>query len=392
MLFDLAYAPTATTGPTHASLFTSLYPPTHGVIKNGLILEDSFLTLAEVLSGAGYQTAGVVSSFVLKGRFGYAQGFDSYADDFRVETSTINTNAWEDHVVQGGFDRRAEETTRLAQEWLTEKRNARQPFLLFVHYFDPHSPYVPPPEYLASLGEDPSSLTGLERVILDYDAEITYTDAQLGALLGTLAALGLEDSTIVVVTSDHGEGLMQHGHLEHGVQIYEEAVRVPLILRWPGKIRPGSKVASPFPLVDLSPTLLELATPELTLNEAQGFSRAAAILGLAPWDPVREVLLFRRYYQPQPGRPEAPRGIQLGIRSGRWKYIHGLQDGTSELFDLETDPGETRNLAAERPERRHNLSNRLAHWMRSVQPQELSDPEAITPEDRRRLEALGYID
>ena len=142
--FEVAYAPSATTGPSHASLFTSLYPLTHRVVKNGRSLAPEFDTMAELLSRAGFQTAAVVSSFVLSERFGYAQGFDVFDADFSGADVPSGTTLWEGHSVEGKFYGRADDTTRRALAWLDGRRAPDRPFFLFVHYFDPHDPYHVP--------------------------------------------------------------------------------------------------------------------------------------------------------------------------------------------------------------------------------------------------------
>ena len=244
-VFDQAYAPTASTGPTHASLFTSLYPLTHRVNRNGLALGMGFTTLAERLRARGYQTSAVVSSFVLAAKFGFAQGFDAYDDAFVAAESSLQVSLWEGHLPPDeAFDRRASATSERAVAWLRGVRDPERPFFLFVHYFDAHDPYQPPPEFTLQLeGEPPENELG--RAILQYDREIAFVDQQLGRLLAALAEAGLEDETLLVVTADHGEGLMDHGHMRHGLQIYEEAVRVPLLVRWPGTIPANRRLAEP---------------------------------------------------------------------------------------------------------------------------------------------------
>lgn len=389
--FDLAYAPSATTGPTHASLFTSLYPPSHGVIKNGLSLDEKYLTLAEILSQQGYQTAAVTSSFVLDSEFGYGQGFDFFSDELPLDGSTTQADLWEGHKVIGGFDRRADATTREAAEWLEEHRDPERPFFLFLHYFDPHSPYVPPEPLASNFAGREEPHSGLEEIVLRYDAEIAFADREIGNLLHTLQRLALEESTLVVITADHGEGLMQHGHLEHGVHIYEEAVRVPLMIRWKEHIEPGQIVSAPVDLIDLAPTLLGLAGLPPESRQMEGRNMASAIQGQEPWPQDHPVYLFRRFYALDPNQSAGPRGEKFGIRLGRWKYIVGPEEQTRELFDLESDPGETKNLVDDFPEERDRLARRLDTWLHSVRRAD-QEADAINDEDRARLEALGYVD
>ena len=131
------------TSPSHATMFTSLYPVAHRVIKNGLKLSDRYKTLAEILKTSGYQTAAFVSSFVLDSKFGFAQGFDVFDDDFIFSERKSNTFEWEGHQIEGAFDRRAYYTTKRAIDWLKKQHSNNEPFFMFVHYFDPHNPYNP---------------------------------------------------------------------------------------------------------------------------------------------------------------------------------------------------------------------------------------------------------
>jgi arylsulfatase A-like enzyme len=359
--FALAYAPTATTGPSHATLFTSRFPITHGVVKNGMALGPDFLTLAETLQGAGYRTAAVVSSFVLDAKFGFDQGFESYDDSFDPRFVTIKRTEFDGHSVDGAFDQRGNETTRKATAELARLAEAGAPFFLFVHYFDPHAPWVPPPEWPARLGPAPPGPPADPALIDAYDGEIAFTDSELGKLLAAIVASGLAADTLVVVTADHGEGLMQHGHMNHGVNIYEEAVRVPLVFHLPGRIEAGHVVHEPVELLDVAPTILALAG--VTPREApDGRSLAGPLTEGGRLDAEHPVFLHRRYYDPttMDGRPVA--GEKFGVRVGPWKYIEGPDEGTRELYNLADDPGETTNVAGRHPD----LAEKAATYMKAA--------------------------
>jgi arylsulfatase A-like enzyme len=386
--FAQAYAPTATTGPSHATLFTSLYPLAHGVVKNGLALDARYDTLAEILARHGYQTAAVVSSFVLDAKFGYAQGFERYDDDFELLDSSLQTERFGEFEVGGAFDRRAGATSDRALRFLEEEREADRPFFLFLHYFDPHDPYDPPAPWRDRFPPAKGALPGLSVAIGRYDGEIGYTDQQLGRVLAALARLGLERSTLVVVTADHGEELMEHGWMYHGLHIYEESVRIPLILRWPGVLPAGRTVEAPVQLVDLAPTLLALLRVPVEAPAFQGESLAPALLGREALDPERPVFLQRQHYDGSDPKLGA-RGEKFAVRHGRWKYIHGLEEGTFELFDLVDDPDERQNLQARLPERVEALGEEIEAW-RKRYARAVGPPAAVSEEDRRRLEALGY--
>jgi len=396
--FAQAYAPVGLTAPTHASLFTSLHPLTHGLVRNGLELGPEHVTLAEFLSVRGYQTAAVVSSFVLHHKFGLRQGFALYDDAFERSEATVELAEWEGHDVEAAFDRRADHTTRRALHWLRERRSPGSPFFLFVHYFDPHSPYEPPASHAGRFTAPDAR--GLEAEVAAYDEEIAFTDAAIGELLDGLDELGLSESTIVLVTADHGEGLMQRGYMLHGVSVHEEELRVPLLLRWPDGV-PGARVVEePVSVLDVLPTVSALvgAGPGGTF---QGRSLVAALEGGAATDGERSLYLYRRDFGREGGvlvsqdhAGEEPGfsvvGAQYALRKGRFKYVVAPLEAPPALYDLDDDPEELRNLAGERPEEA-TLRDELSRWvgLQRMSPAARKEP---SEEDKARLRALGYAD
>ncbi len=388
--FALAYAPSATTAPSHATLFTSLHPITHRVVKNGRVLTPPHVTLAERLRERGWQTAGVAGSYVLDARFGLAQGFDHWDDDFDAAHASVQDLAWEGGQVEV-FDRKADETTRRAVAWLDDGRRADRPFFLFVHYFDPHAPWVAPADHAQRFPPAQAPGQGLRVQKARYDAEIAFTDQQLGVLFAALDERGLADDTLVVVTADHGEGLMQHGLLLHGAQIYEEQVRVPFLMRWPGRLPAGRVIEGPVSLIDLAPTVLELLGVPSDGAPMHGRSLAPVLEGRGVIHPELPVFLFRQHYLrgTDSGVPVA--GEQYGVRVGDWKLILGPDEGTRLLFDVAHDPRERRDRAVEEPERAAELERRIAAWRAEHERAETA-PEAISPEDLERLRALGYVE
>ena len=388
--FDLAYSPTSTTGPTHASLFTSLYPMEHGVVKNGLFLGEYFTTLAEHLHESAYQTAAVVSSFVLDAKFGYGQGFDFYDDDFDWESSKIHMKEWAGHQVEHGFDRRGDEVTSRALRWLDQECDTQRPFFLFLHYFDAHNPFDPPEPYRSRFASPHESPSPLDTEIGLYDGGIAFEDAQVGAVLDALKARQLSENTIIIVIGDHGEGLLQHGLMNHGMQIYEEQVRVPFLMSWPGHIQPGSSFASPVELLDLAPTLFELIGIDVQEHPMKGRSLARALRGKESYEAAdRPVFLFRRHYNE--GEIPGIAGQMYGVRAGGWKYIDGPAEQRRELFDLVADPLERSNVFSSRPDIASTLQQMLDTWREETSVDPLEQPE-ISEEDREALRALGYIE
>jgi len=391
--FDLAYAPSSSTAPSHATMFTSLYPITHQVLKQGHKLSQEDYTLAECLSANGYQTAAVVASFVLDAKFGFSQGFSFYDDDLKSSTVSIHRNYWKNQP--DVIDQIADATTQKTIAWLKKQRSAERPFFLFVHYFDPHAPYVPPEPFLSQFAPPGKQPTELEKIIDQYDGEIAFTDREIGKLFETLKKIGIEENTLVVVTSDHGEGLGQHDHLGHSINIYEEAVRVPLLFRWPNRITQGRIFSDPVELVDLVPTILDLISIKPDGFSCQGRSLAAPLRGESSLDADRPIYLYREYYKDRQmkllsGKKVRLKGGKFGIRMGNWKYIEGKEENTKELFDLAADPQELMNLYTTFPKKTAELASQLTEWKKGHARKE-SVQNRISEDDLERLKALGYV-
>ncbi len=388
--FDAAYAPMATTLPAHASLFTAELPRSLGVTKNGAVLSPDHRTLAERLADVGYRTAAFVSSFPVDRMFGLDQGFEVYDDDFTDGSCPTKIQEWEGFGTERGFCRRGANTTRRTLEWLDANDylappGDEAPFFVWVHYFDAHAPYLPaeedaeifPPEFDGWLSAKTAA----------YDGEIHYADRALGALLDRLDQAGRLDDTLVVVAADHGEGLMQHGHMHHSLLIYEEDVRVPLVVRWPGRVAGGRAIAEPVQLADLPPTLLDVAGAP-PFETGVGRSLAATLLDDARLDPERPIFLQRREYEEKVVEGRPVEGEKLGVRRGRWKYIEAPDEGTAELYDLESDPHERTNVLFSHPGPRQKLEKTLQRWR--VTTDRAALPE-VDPEAEKRLRALGYV-
>ncbi|HEY8515790.1 MAG TPA: sulfatase [Candidatus Binatia bacterium] len=395
--FDVAYAPMATTLPSHTTMFTGLLPRTHGTLKNGLVVDQKLPLLAEILRNDGYRTAAFLSSFAVASRFGLARGFEVYDENFRDGECKWDVHRWEGHNIQGDFCRRGDLTRVRAETWLREngylarESSPEKPFFVWVHLFDPHNPYDPPPEHAKLFPPRGNPPTGLDREIAAYDAEIHFADEQVGKLLDTLAQAGKLDDTLVIVAGDHGEGLMDHGWMLHGLQIYEESVRIPFIMRWPAKLPRGKVVAEPIELTDMTPTILEVTGGSLpaSARQPEGKSLIAAATGKEKLDPERRVHLQRRFYASRAERGVPVRGDKHAVRVGRWKYIAAPEEKTFELFDLVSDPREKRNLSEEKPAERERLAAALDDWLRT--PATKMQPRRVSEEDAKRLEALGYV-
>lgn len=354
--FSEVIAQAPLTLPSHASIFTGLTPPRHGVRNNpDSVVPASIPTLAERFHAAGYATAAFVSGFPLHKRFGLARGFDVYDDRFpRGDGSSAAPFT----------ERRADQTVAAVRAWFSS-RNRDVPFFLWVHLFDPHRPYDPPEPFRSRFADAP------------YDGEIAFVDAQIGELRHTLSNGGAD--TIVVVASDHGEGLNEHGEPTHGLFVYDSTIRVPLIVAAAG-LAAGRVVATPVRLVDVPPTLLELAAlaplPQIdgrSLAPALG-SRAAT---LTP-EPAYVESLF--------GRLCCGWAPLHGWRDGRWMFIDAPEP---ELYDVTDDPIEQHNVA-------DLHAAEVARFQRAARAAAAAPPvdggrANAPPEASERLAALGYF-
>jgi choline-sulfatase len=357
------------TAPSITTILTGVHPPAHGVRDNGIFrLPESIPTLAEAFSAGGYRTAAFVSAAVIEGRYGLDRGFETYDDDVSRPYRYNRPNLQGRERLHQNVERRAADTTERVLDWLRE--NGDEPFFLVVHYFDPHDPYDPPPEFVRP---------PLETY---YDAEIAYTDANLGRVLETLEWEDRLDETLVVLVSDHGEGGGDHGEVAHGFFVYDSTVHVPFIVRWPGLEGRGRTVDRQVRLVDVAPTLLDLCGLE-TEGFGEGRSLAPVLRGdgdLGPEPAYIENYRVRYSY----GWKEL-----VAIRTGEWKYIRAPR---SELYDLKADPGELDNVIARRRDVAIDLSRRLDHLRLRLEPEEKPDAElALDAESERKLRALGYV-
>ena len=369
VLFENVQSVAPTTLPAHASLFTATTPLRHGVHDNiGFYLPEELPTLASVLSEAGYETGGFVGAFVLDSRFGIGHGFETYYDGFASGAGDIS----------GGIvsQYRGDLVLERAMEWLEDRRpsagsanDRRKPFFAFLHFYDPHTPYQPPPPFA------PREATN-EAL---YRGEVAYVDSLVGKLLDWLDERGLAEETLVVLTADHGESLGEHGELTHGLFLYESTLRVPLLIRYPGARR-GGRVRELVRLIDIAPTILDLlALPPIGGADGRSLrpllekpSGKAARLNLTAY---AETYLPRFYY----GWSEL-----RSLRRERYKFILAPRP---ELYDIDADPSELLNRTAENPrvarQMREELENVIAD-VATPEPAEL-DERALA-----RLQSLGY--
>jgi choline-sulfatase len=373
VVFERALSQVPLTWPSHAVILTGTYPFQNGVQDfTGQPLAQKFRTVAQSFQHAGYSTGAVVSAFVLDRSWGLARGFDFYDDAFSAETFETKD--------AGLVDRRAAESVDHAISWL--KKTPKRPFFLWLHLYDPHSPYDPPEPYRSDYRDHP------------YDGEIAYADHELGRMISWLKQNHLYDSSAIVALSDHGESLGEHGEDEHGFFIYNATAHVPLIVKAPAGsgLAPGRR-SEPVETTAVSPTLLQLAGVKDLIEEQ--FQSGSL---LSKGSRSNEKLLNPD--AAKPARVSAYSETFYPFSSFGWSPLHALeserfhfiQAPREELYDLESDPGETRNVVAQQPATvavlKEQLQKLLAHNPFSI---ENTGSGNLSPDAQEKLRALGYF-
>lgn len=447
VLYTNAYAPASWTLPSHASLFTGKYPTRHGAHYNPdfmkvvnyleehqsekkwefgdlvqasiLPLPEENLTLAEILSEKGYQTAGIIGGYMCASIFGISQGFDYYNERFFNLTKDIKyflicralecffslNDFFTLHGISAG-DRLASDVNSAAIKWL--EKHYTKPFFLFINYFDPHGPHLPLAPYNTFYGnpekkiimerfgrgdlsyinaewnlamavrEGKHLLSEEEREILisRYDAEIRYVDDHLGLLFNKLKELKIFDNTLIIVTADHGEAFGEHGFMYHKSDLYEEVIHVPLIIKYPSSTPQGRREKR-VSLVDILPTVLTYL----------GYSQPSDIDGKV-LEEVHPVIAedYASWW--------IPVKVQRNLRAifeGRYKFIWS-SDSFHELYDLTADPKEEKNLRYQYSQKAYSMENTLNLWLKSFTPPAKgrkglrADEKAV-----EAVRALGYV-
>jgi arylsulfatase A-like enzyme len=347
-VFERAYSHSPWTMPSVASMFTSLPPRDHGIVSWEQRLPLAHLTLAEHLRTHGFRTAGIVSHVILRPEYNFDQGFEYYEDAVLEEGNPVDISS-------------SAEVSDAAISWLHEE--ARAPFFLWLHYFDPHARYLQHP--FPAYGSRP-----VDR----YDSEIRHVDEQLGRVLDALRALELWDDTVIVFVADHGEEFRDHGGTEHSTTLYDELVRIPLIVHVPGFA--PQRVESVVSESDIAPTLCRL----LDLPVPTRFGGRSLAFDETSFRVEQDRTVFMETLR---------KADKRGVRYGRWKLIHDRETGKRMLFDLEEDPSERRNVIEEHPAVAESLERAIAeHYARERTPVE---ERALPDRLREQLEALGYL-
>jgi arylsulfatase A-like enzyme/Tfp pilus assembly protein PilF len=349
ILFANAYTHVPLTLPAHSSILTGKLPQTHNVRNNvGYRLAEGTPTIPTMLKPAGYESGAAISAYVLRSSTGIGATFDFYDDGIVSKPD----------VALGSLQRAGGDTAAVARRWISARKD--KPFFFMLHLFEPHSPYAPPEPFRS-------------RYKLPYDGEIAAVDQIVGEFVEALKSDGIYEKALIILLSDHGEGLNQHGEAEHGIFLYREAIHVPLFVKLPGNARAGETAEQPVGLIDVLPTVAAVAgatTPE----GVEGRS----LLATDPASTSRRLYAETLY----------PR-IHLGwseLRSLIGSDHHYIQAPRPELYDLRKDPGETKNVLADTRRVYASMRDELVKFGTAVEM-----PANIDPEEAKKLAALGYL-
>lgn len=367
VLFEDMIVSAPLTRISHASMFTGLYPPQHGVRDNVMAsLSPKADTLAELLKNNGYATGAVISGFPVIAVSGLAQGFDYY-DDTLLKEYYDNQGRQKVREVP---EIKAEDVTKKAISWLREQASQDKPWFMWVHYYDPHALYEPPPPFDVIYKTRP------------YTGEVAYVDVNIGILLAELKKLGLREKTLIVLTSDHGEGLGEHDESTHSYLAYDSTIKVFAVLNWEGKIPAGKRISYQVRNIDLFPTVLEIAGIK-TPKSIYAMSLVDYYNGNASGDlpAYTETLTFNQEFRWYP---------IYSIRDGKFHYIEAKQP---ELYDIKQDEKETNNLADIKVDEQKKLAVLLRKIIEEMKKGVRLESETVklTESDLARLRALGYI-
>jgi len=360
VLFEKCISQTPLTLPEHVTILSGTYPLHHGVRDNGgFQVPEKLELISEVFQKKGYATSAFIGAYVLHSKWGIDQGFDNYSDAFdlgHLRTSNLEVEKPAD-VVLGD-----------AQKWILEHKE--QPFFTWIHLFDPHAPYTPPSPYDKKYPDNP------------YAGEIEYTDAQLGYFFKFLRDQGLYDSSMIIITADHGEGLWDHEERTHGIFVYQSTVWVPLIIRLPSEF-PKKKIDRIVEHVDIAPTVLDILDIPIP-DSYQGESLLPLMMN---HDSPKEEIAYTETFYP---RLHMAWSELQSFYYKDWKYIRAPKD---ELYNLSRDKTEKNNLVREQLSLKKETFNKMLKFVRDKSQNALPPVKIqnVDEKDRRRLETLGYI-
>ena len=391
--------------PSHSSLLTSRIPPNHGV-RNGssYYLGDDEITLQEVLGARGYRTAAFVSAEPLNYHFGISQGFSVYDDRFASFWSSYFWRIRRDYnffslgaTIKGMMplshvmpERRGDKTIKAARDWLEKYGGADAPFFVWIHLFDAHRPYAPPEPFdemyhTPVTSESKLDETGMpvSRQIDLYDGEISFVDNELGKFFSWLKSRDIFDSTLKVVTSDHGESFEKDYLYNHAKRLYESIVRVPLIFHHPHLVPDPRRIEQQVRLIDVSPTILELLNFSVSLPH-DGVSLAGMISGGNPEG-------FPLYATSE--TDQTRKGNLVSLRTPEWKMVYGIDTPERSLYRLGPDPLEEDNLFRKEPDSPENaMRSILETYIEGGNDSSGVNRLELSTEFKEKLKALGYVE
>ena len=399
VLFENAFASTSATTPSHASIFTTLYPIQHKVLRNGYRLDDSFYTIAEFLKENGYLTGAVVSTDYHFIASNLHQGFDYFNEP--------QTN-------QEFRYRSAEESVNKSIKYL-ESMPKKGKLFFWLHVFDPHHPYLSRSSYLDAIGRGindqaltefllqkqriglsvyGSSRKEMLNIVSRYDAEIRYVDAQIERLYKHVKELGLNSRALWIITSDHGEGLGNHNTLRHGNQIYNEQLKAPLIFYSADRKFKNQRVSELVELIDIFPTVISLIKDRQNRfgTEIQGSSLLPLLQSSLPMSESNRYAFGHRTKMKEEfkGAEDYRPGEEFSLQNLNFKYIYRTE-GKDEFFSLRNDPYETKNLMNEDIPEKDFFRELLLKKSNQFQKDRKIHPKTVDPETIEKLQSLGYI-
>jgi len=375
-IFTRAYSHVPLTTASHATILTGTYPQFSGVNDFGKPLLAKIPYLPDILRSHGYQTAAFVGSLVLDPVGGTAPGFDRGFDVY--DAGFHSRRQGEDRYAT--LERRAGEVVTRATKWLAS-RHSSKPFFLWVHVYDAHDPYDPPPPYASKYPKAP------------YNGEIAYVDASIGRLLADLRNKNLSENSLVVAMADHGEAFGEHGERSHGIFLYDETIHVPLILKMPAQQAPGKRISTRAGLVDVAPTILQaagIAAPK----DMQGESLLEIIKQASPrpGEAGTSVAVADRPVYAETDYPRRAFGWSSlrSLRAGKYLFIKSPR---SELYDQSTDSSAMKNISATSPAVRDTLAAQAEDLRRKFANPALKEAisSGLTPEQAQKLSSLGYL-
>jgi len=356
-------------------MFTGLNPTSHNVRENGTFrLDNSEKVLAEILKENGYRTAAFIGGFPLDSRFGLNKGFDFYDDDLTEKKKIPQKKLWQGHEVSS-FERKAAYVIESVIEWLSS--NKKNNFFLFIHLFDPHSPYAPPDPFKRTYNHQP------------YDGEVAYVDYCLGKLFEKLKKWKILKEALLIMTSDHGESLGEHNYYGHGKKLFEPSLRIPLIISFPSVIPQERVIHSLVRSIDIMPTLLEFLDID-PVRDIQGISLLPLI-----FEETRDLGLTS-YGETFFPRLRFDQAELRSYRTERWKYIRYIKDNNiirENLFDLKNDLGEIQDVSTIEESKTQELAFLLDELIENDRKKAVNKNTffSMDEETKRKLKSLGYI-